>query len=538
MQPSDLEGPVNGQSWEWLFDLPLRLNVVVELIDDRQAPVFPPRATPAATTVRRFITEREPALMAAIADARRVSPTSRVVVDGFQALCVRMASLGVLVLAAEPIDKSADEGWRDLELVGSWLVQAIEASVTAPPDALSVELYRMASLRRILTDAVSRTSVRKVIGAFVEALGVWDDVRVDAYAPCATRGFFRYVSPMAAPVGWGPLDLDETIAPRANRMTRCSHGDLERIGLGAESGDVLVLRIPIHDVSWVLLFSGRIDEPEQVRLALYADMLRESLNQVTATATDRVVAPIAQDALPPNDLLIDATQALIKQLAASVGCYQSAVVVTAAGRQTLAVGQTELLHELRDRDRPDRLVVTSSDPRSSMTAVLAREQPRFTAFERALVQAAVSALHPNVQRAIDNSRQGERRQQFRPVDRMLDELAAETVGAGQPASVIVVSVDATALEPGVLQAWVGRVRQHLRAGDIAGILSHTEIAVLLSDASADDAAVVAARLKQVLQSDDAGALVTPVFRTTTRMPEAAFEGSLVDAARTSHASAH
>jgi hypothetical protein len=537
MQPSELEGPVNGQSWEWLFDLPRRLNVVVELIDDRQTPVFAARHTPAAETVRRFITEREPALMAAIADALHSSPTSRVVVDGFQALCVRMSTLGVLVLASEPIDKSADEGWRDLELVASWLVQAIETSITAPANSLSVELYRMASLHRILTEAVSRTSVRKVIGGFVEALGVWDDVRVDAYAPCATRGFFRYVSPMAAPVGWGPLDLDDAIAPRANRMLRCSRTDLERIGLATESGDVLVLRVPTRDVSWLLLFSGSIDEPEQVRLAFYADMLREALSDVTATATDRVVAPIGQDVLPPNDLLIDATQALVKQLAASLGCYQAALVVSAAGRQTLAVGQTELLNELRDRDRQDRLIVTSSDPRSTMTVVVGREQPRFTAFERSLMQAAVAALHPKVQAALDDSRQGERRQQFRPVDRLFDELAAETVGAGQPASVIVVSVDATALEPGVLQTWVGTVRQHLRAGDYAGILSNTEIAVLLSDASADDAAVVAARLKRILQSD-AGALVTPIFRTTTRVPETAFEGSLVDAARTGQTSIH
>src|SRR5262245_21577636 len=126
MQPSGLDGPVNGQSWEWLFDLPQRLNVIVELIDDKQAPVFPARSTPAGATVRRFITEREPALMAAIADALHSSPTSRVVIDGFQALCLRMVSLGVLVLASEPTDKSPDEGWNDLELVGAWIVQAIE----------------------------------------------------------------------------------------------------------------------------------------------------------------------------------------------------------------------------------------------------------------------------------------------------------------------------------------------------------------------------------------------------------------------------
>src|SRR5262249_10313526 len=116
---------------------------------------------------------------------------------------------------------------------------------------------------------------------------------------------------------------------------------------------------------------------------------------------------------------------------------------------------------------------------------------------------------------------------------------AETVGAGQPASVIVVSVDAAVLGPGLLQAWLGRVREHLRAGDYAGILSNSEIAVLLSDASADEAAVVSAGLKQVLQADDRGGpLPNPVFRTTTRSPESPFEGSLVSAARAGSATIH
>jgi GGDEF domain-containing protein len=144
-----------------------------------------------------------------------------------------------------------------------------------------------------------------------------------------------------------------------------------------------------------------------------------------------------------------------------------------------------------------------------------------------------------VQGAIEGSRDGERRRQFRPVDRLFDQLAAETVGAGQPASVIVVAVDPAALGPGLLYAWLVRIREQLRAGDFAGILSNTEIAVLLSDASAAQAAAVALRLKQLLQSEDSGALLlNPVFRTTTWLPEAAFEGSLVGAARGGAASVH
>jgi hypothetical protein len=167
-----------------------------------------------------------------------------------------------------------------------------------------------------------------------------------------------------------------------------------------------------------------------------------------------------------------------------------------------------------------------------MTVAIERETPAFTAYERAVVQAGVTALHPRVQTAIQASNDGERRRQFRPVDSLFDQLAAETIGAGQPASVIVVSVSPAMVTPGLLYGWLVKIREQLRVGDYAGILSHTEIAVLLSDASAEQATVVAGRLQQLLLPDAAGhGRLTPTFRTTTRLPDSSFEGSLVGSAR-------
>ena len=64
------------------------------------------------------------------------------------------------------------------------------------------------------------------------------------------------------------------------------------------------------------------------------------------------------------------------------------------------------------------------------------------------------------------------------------------------------------------------------------MVSDSEIAVLLCDASADDAAVVSSRLKQLIETEqNDGVLVQPAFSATTRTPELPFEGSLVRAAR-------
>ena len=70
-------------------------------------------------------------------------------------------------------------------------------------------------------------------------------------------------------------------------------------------------------------------------------------------------------------------------------------------------------------------------------------------------------------------------------------------------------------------------------------LSDKEIAVLLCGASATHAASVSARLTQMLTVEDStGAVVAPSIGMTTRVPDSAFEGSIVGAARALAASRH
>src|SRR5262245_34569261 len=198
MQPSDLESAVKRQSWEWLFDLPPRLNVAIEVIDADLVPVFPPGSTRAAVALRRILTSREPALVSAVSSALSSETPANAEADRHQVLCFRLSQGGVLVLARGlPGNGSAPDARHDLELIGSWLTGAIEASLTKPPNAISVETYRIASLQRILTEAMPRGSVRKVVGAFVEALGGWDGVRVRVFAGGAGGGVFPYVAPVA-----------------------------------------------------------------------------------------------------------------------------------------------------------------------------------------------------------------------------------------------------------------------------------------------------------------------------------------------------
>lgn len=525
MQPFNLEGSVNRQQWGWLLDLPDRLNIVIEVVDDRYVPVFSAGSAPVPVAIRQMLTTGEPSLRSAISNVMHSTARRSVAFDAFEAVCFGLQPTGVLVLARELAEgDSAAECHRDLELIGSWLTGAIEANFAKPPGAMSAEPYRIASLGRILSEARSRGSARNVVGAFVEALGVWDHVDVRGYIAGARGGFFHYVSPMGASPSSLPAELGDAIVPRDARMVRLSRATADLLGLPSESDDVLLRRIPTGtDVGWLLVFSGAIDGPEQVRLTVYSDMLRESLNDVIATTTNRLVAAVTRH-FSSKEPMEAAARAILGELTAAVSGEEGALVVTTKGRTALSVGNTDLLPEFEPHaPPPDRLVVKSLDG-GSLMVVIAREHPEFTALERELVQAGVAVVHSWAREALQRSGEGERRRRFRPVDALFEQLAAEAVQAGQQASMIVISTGATVLPPELL-TWLSKIRGQLRSWDFAAILSDNEIAVLLGDASADQAGVVSDRLKQLMEP------VRPAIGVMTSSPESPFERSLVEAAR-------
>ena len=526
-------------SFDWLVELALRLNVVIEIIDVYDTPLCPVGSTRDAATVRTLLTNSEPSLRGAMSAAVRSRASVAVVVDGVQFVCFRLANGGVLVLARRLDSEDLSEDCReDLESIGPWLTGAIDASL-AQPNTVSAEGYRLVSFRRILREASSRGSLRQVIGAFIEALSVWDDVRVRAYVAGASGGFFEYASSMTAhPSSSEPLD--ETVLPRLGHISRLTRADVDRAGLTIDPGDTVVARIAIGSgTAWGLVFSGMINDAVQVRLRVYADILRESLNDVLTTSINRIMAELSRRHAPVNEPVGTAALTALERLSTAVGARQAGLLVTTTtGRQALAVGNGDLLASI-DRSRGTRLLVRSSDVGGVMTVVFDRDHTSFTAFEREIAQAGVAAMQPWIEAALPRSSDVERRGSARPVETVFDQLATDAVAAGQHASVIVMTIDATMAAPGLLPSWVARIRARLRAGDRAGMLNDREIAVLLYGASADQAALVSTRLEQMLESrGGTPGFIPPAIGVTTRVPDSPFEGSLVAAARASSAVRH
>src|SRR4029434_466976 len=97
---------------------------------------------------------------------------------------------------------------------------AIEASL-AQTSSMSVESYRIVSFRRLLREATARGSIRKVVAAFVEALSVWDDVRVRCYIAGANGGYLSYGSTLTT-LARSADRLGEAVAPPHRRTRRPS----------------------------------------------------------------------------------------------------------------------------------------------------------------------------------------------------------------------------------------------------------------------------------------------------------------------------
>src|SRR5262245_44431117 len=159
MERSTFDRAVNDQ--QWLFELPHRLNIAIVVLDTQLAEVFSAGSSPAVTAIRQLVTPLEQSLVSVMPDVLRSGPPIQVAIDGLQMLCGSLSQVGVLILGREVgSTHSAPECCQELELIGSWISSAIEATLTKPFNGVNTETYRIASIQRALKETLSRGSAR------------------------------------------------------------------------------------------------------------------------------------------------------------------------------------------------------------------------------------------------------------------------------------------------------------------------------------------------------------------------------------------
>ena len=108
LAPLDLATAARLHSWDWLFELRRRLNVIAEIVDDRGTPALP--VSPVTTAGRLLARPGNPSLRSAIAKAIQLKLPQSVAVDQYVVACFplapgRMAS-GALLLARDQPSES------------------------------------------------------------------------------------------------------------------------------------------------------------------------------------------------------------------------------------------------------------------------------------------------------------------------------------------------------------------------------------------------------------------------------------------------
>jgi hypothetical protein len=548
-------GPAAGAgselSWAWLAALAQSLSMAIEITDVAGAPRVTVGPDDLARRLRSTIDDVF-ALRDRIERTLSTGESWSAAVEGLHLASYRLtqqsATAGALLLSRN----GADDGVPgEFEQIGPWLVRAVEAHLAKigdrpesrrviPESSDPPSFDRIASLHRILHDAIERGNERDVVTSFAESLFAWDGIELSGYVEDTQGRWMLAVTTPGSARGHATIAADLGQQPRTTTLTPLSEDDLERLGFSRNRRG-LALQIGTAIVEpWVIVFFEGYAPLDLDRLGLYINLLREALGRAATIAETRTTWAILQPLLGSSDPIEPAIELALQELANTVKATSASLTVVAPGGTTvLAIGEQES-SSVRPFGRTHLLVSSTSvaqaidSPASGEIGTLALTLKRtpgqtFTRREQHLVDRAAQVLAawlPGTFKAPQKPR--ERRAWSRDFEQVLDRVAVQTALEGAPASVVVVSVPGSPRGE-QLQRWVADIRGQLRGSDLAGMLSDHEIGVRLSGTPRHDVPIVSARLQRCFTSDDAAGTVA--IGSATRESGTTADDSLVDAAR-------
>jgi GGDEF domain-containing protein len=513
---SQFDTAVRSRSWDWLLALRRRLNIDVEIVDDAHVPLLGPAVAPVATNMEELLAAGVPSVRLALSTTIRTRSPQAVNVGWVQAVCLPLTMgrdvAGALIVARRGADDVTPERARgELELIGFWLSNAIEAHL-AGPSAAEGDLERLSSLCRVLGDTAPHGSDREIIATFAETLAVWHDLEVYGYVETAGGGFVRDVSLPGADPSHSPEVIQRALIPEGSQITRLAKPDVERLGFAAQ--DLVTARIGEHGHAWLVVICGAIASHEWTRLGVYMSILEQSMALAAEAATARVVAVMARQLLDDDQSADQQVRHAIDEMREALGISSAALTVTAVTGAPLVRFESDPgPGGTVDASDGRQLVIIRRDPKQySMAMVLEwAKGHRVTPLEQRVAHTSADLVESWLRRAVRQFKDaGERRLISRSFDEVMERFARQALDGGAPVTAIVLSFGDSIFQPGITQTRVGRIREQVRAADLVGRLSDGEIGILLYDTPADSAKVVATRLQRVSRTDDHPAGHVPV----------------------------
>jgi len=533
---SQLGSAVRGRSWEWLIALRKRLNVDLQLVDDGQGPLLTVAGTPAVSG-DALLSGGAPGVRLAVTTAIRSRTPQAASVDRLQTVVVpvtldRVVS-GALILARRTDDDKPLEKVRsELEYIGFWLTNAIEAHLQSPPAAQG-DLDRLSALCQLLRDASARGTDRDIVSAFIDTLAVWHDLEGYGYVQTRREEYVREVALPGAEASRTPESISSALLPELDELSALTKSDMDRLGL-AGGEDAVLARVGAGAGAWLIAIVGSIQSEELPRIALYISLLEQAVAGATEAAKAKMLATLSKGLLDDSGSLEEQARQALRHVHSALGLTSGAFTVTSrTGAPLLHVGSSFTAADLAAGSGGGRVVIIRRDPQQYAMALVGAWDAahRVTPQESQVAHAAADLLESWVRRVVRQSpRTGDRRAVQRSFDDVLERAARDAVQSGIPVTAVVIEFGDALVRPELAQARVVRLREHLRGGDLVGRLSAGDVGVLLQDAASAQAEAALARVRRLLERDGVS-LAQVVIGTASRHPGDPLTGVLAEEAR-------
>ncbi len=532
---SQLGSAVRSRSWEWLFALRKRLNVDLQLVDDAHGPLLTVSGSPGSADA--LLSGGAPGVQLAITTAIRTRAPQAASVDRLQTVVVpvtvdRVVGGALILGRRTEEDKPLEKVRSELEYIGFWLTNAIEAHLQSAPAAQG-DLDRLSALSQLLADAAANGTERDIVAVFVDTLAVWHDLEGYGYIETPRDEFARDVALPGADASRTPASITRSLLPELDDVSALARSDMDRLGFtGAD--EAVLARVGEGTGSWLMAIVGSIQPEELPRIALYISLLEQAIDRAMQAATAQVLAALSNELLDDSGSPEDQARRALRHVHAGLGLTSGAFTVTSrTGAPLVHVGSSFTAADLSAGSDAGRIVIIRRDPQQYAMALVGTWDPdhRLTQQEQHVANAAADLLEAWVRRLVRQSpRIGERRSAQRGFDDVLERAARDAVQSGIPVTAVVIGFGDALARPDVAQTRVVRLREHLRGGDLVGRLSAGDVGVLLQDAAAGQAEAALARLRRLLERDGVP-LAHVVIGTASRHPGDIVSGALADEAR-------
>jgi hypothetical protein len=488
--------------YDWLIDLRDHLTPGLELLDASNRPLLPRRKGEEPAPLRDLLVQPESSdLRAALHRARQSREVEFATLEDlrFAMLLLDTGPLrGATLVLSEPIEVGLESERRDhLRRIARWLADVIASRKPAAPSALD-DWRELSVLQHVLDQAVVGGAERDVMLAFVEAVAVWCEVDPRAYRSDLAGRLVLDVTLAGADPVRAPAAIDSDPIPSGAPVLRLP--GVEAAHLGFDCDDLLLMRIEGPKIaSWTIAFLGTAPR-DDLRLTVYADVLRSALQTAADVETSRLTWTMMQRLVGEVESVEHTAIAAATELAHATIAGVALNVTRRDGARVMSIGP---MPGSRRTDAPvETLSIPLRTPEDYAATLVLQRPPGhpFTVREKRLGEVAASLLESWLSAVLRAGRlRANRRASTFEFDQMIDARAARASAEGADLSLIVFRLGGAARAP-ARESWISEIRGRLRPFDVAGTLTTGEIGVLLPDTRAEEAKAVVNRLRRTFET--------------------------------------